>query len=161
MADPWIAAIASLGGVIVGATATYVTQTSIWRRTARRELYGEFAAQSSLCRDALLNWRYAIKHKPSDARGPSREAAAERMARLASVSAQIGMIASKPTRNAARDVEAHLMSLKNEFYNFDRSGTPPTKRYNDYLQAFADVLDAFVSAAGRELGRLDRSPNAG
>ena len=56
------------------------------------------------------------------------------------------------------DVEAYLMSLKNEFYDYDKSGTPPTRLYNDYLQAFADVLDAFVSAASRELRRLHSRP---
>jgi hypothetical protein len=73
------------------------------------------------------------------------------MAGLASVTAQVRIIASKPTSEAAMEVEKHMMTLKSEFFEYDNSGKAPTRDYDRYLKGCADRLDAFVEAADREL----------
>ena len=164
MADLWVAAI-GLIGVAIGAATTYVTQTSLWRRTARRELYGEFAGQSSLCRDALLDWRHAIKHNGSNDKGKK---ATERMAGLASVTAQVRIIASEPTSEAAIEVENHMMTLKRYFFEYEEDRRKPEQErskqigeYEDYLKECRDRLNAFVTAANRELGHRLLKPSRG
>jgi hypothetical protein len=104
-----------------------------------------------MCRDALLDWRYAIKHKPSDARRPTRDAVTIQIAELASLSAQVRMVATEPTRRVAVELEDHLMSLRDVLYQHDLNNTPP-KDHMTYRKAFVPVLDGFVEAAGIELG---------
>ena len=102
MSSAWLGVIASLGGVIVGAIATYLSQAFLWKRTTRRELYGSFVGRSNVCRDELLDVAYAIRRKlPDNERRERWEKANAQMAEVSSLAAQVSMVATMATRSGS------------------------------------------------------------
>ena len=152
MSSAWLGVIASLGGVIVGAIATYLSQAFLWKRTTRRELYGSFVGRSNVCRDELLDVAYAIRQKmPENERKERWDKANAQMAEVSSLHAQVSMVATVATRRAAKALEDNLSSLKAELHHHNRDDTRP-KKAEEYLDAYGAVLKKFTAAAGRELG---------
>jgi hypothetical protein len=157
MSGVWLGAIASLGGVIVGAIATYLSQVLLWKRTTRRELYGSFVGRSNICRDQFLDLAWAIRRKlPATERSERWEKANAQIAEVSSLAAQVSMIANTRTRNTAEALDRNLSELKDELYTHSRDGTTP-KPASAYLDAYSTVLRNFITAAGRELG-IARAP---
>jgi hypothetical protein len=157
MSGIWLGAIASLGGVIVGAIATYLSQVLLWKRTTRRELYGSFVGRSNICRDQFLDLAWAIRRKlPATERSERWEKANAQIAEVSSLAAQVSMIANTKTRNTAEALDRNLSELKDELYTHSRDGTTP-KPASAYLDAYSTVLRNFIAAAGQELG-IARAP---
>jgi H+/Cl- antiporter ClcA len=152
MSSAWLGVIASLGGVIVGAVATYLSQAFLWKRTTRRELYGSFAGRSNVCRDELLDVAYAIRRNlPENERTERFEKANAQMAEVSSLAAQVSMVATMATRSATEALEGYLSSLKAELHQHNRDGTTP-KKSEEYLVAYSAALKSFTATASKELG---------
>jgi hypothetical protein len=159
MASVWLGAISSLGGVIIGAMATYLTQKGIWKRTTRRELYGNLVGRSNVCREQLLDVAFAMRWKlPEEELNARWEKANAGMAEVSSLAAQVSMIATAGTRGAAEALEANLSDLKNELYRDNKNNNRP-KSGQEYRAAFNPVLRDFVAAASKEL-RIARTKGA-
>lgn len=156
MASIWLGAITSLSGVIIGAIATYLSQKGTWKRTTRRELYGNLVGQSNVCREQLLDVAFAMRWKlPEDELNARWEKANARMAEVSSVAAQVSMVATTDTRAAAEALETNLSHLKDELYRHNKNKTEPAKGQN-YREAFKPALNAFIAAASKEL-RITRT----
>lgn len=152
MAGIWFGAIVSLSGVIVGAVATYFSQERLWKRTTRRELYGNFVGLSNICRDLLLEVSYAIRHKlPEGERNARWTRANEQIADVSSHVAQVSMVATTRTRRAAEALEQHLLELRIELYKHTKNDTA-SEASSVYRDAYRAVLDDFIAAASMELG---------
>jgi len=151
MASIWLGTISSLGGVIIGAMATYLTQKSTWKRTTRRELYGNLVGKSNVCREQLLDVAFAMRWKlPEDELNDRWEKANAGMAEVSSLAAQVSMIATAGTRGAAEALEANLSDLRTELYRDNKNNNRP-KSGQEYRAAFNPVLRDFVVAASKEL----------
>jgi hypothetical protein len=165
MTDTWVGVVASLGGVTVGAISTYVTQERLWRRTMRRELYGDYVGKSNLCRDALLAVRSTTEKKVSHAKevprdGPSpweeelktRWSAANMLiSETSALSGQVSLVAKEATRTAAEGLERHLRHVQTELDAHNKRKTAPGAE-EDYRTGYESVRQKFLSAASREIG---------
>jgi hypothetical protein len=154
-----LGAIASLSGVIIGSIATYLSQERLWKRTTRRELYGNFVGKSNVCRDSLLDVAYALRRLSRgeraarwiDERNTRWKKANEQIADVSSLAAQVSMVATAGTRSAAEGLEQHLQRLRVELYDHTKNDTMPETALI-YHDAYSVVLKTFVTAASRELG---------
>jgi hypothetical protein len=165
MTDTWVGVVASLGGVTVGAVTTYVTQERLWRRTMRRELYGEYVGKSNLCHDALLAVGSTTEKKVSHAKtvprdGPSPweeelrirwSAANTLMTETSALSGQVSMVAKEATRTAAEGLERHLRHVQTRLDAHNKGKTAPGDE-KDYRTGYDSVREKFLSSASREIG---------
>jgi hypothetical protein len=152
MGSIWLGAITSLSGVIIGAIATYLSQKGTWKRTTRRELYGDLVGKSNVCREQLLDVAFAIRWKLPEGELNARwEKANAGMAELSSLAAQVSMVATTGTRAAAAALDGNLSQLKDELYRHNKNKTEPEKG-QVYRAAFKPVEEGFIEAASKELG---------
>lgn len=152
MVSIWFGAISSLVGVVVGAVATYVSQEHLWKRTTRRELYGNFVGLANVCRDLLLEVSYSIRRPlPKNEQDLRWEKANARTAEMSALAAQVKMVAGSGTREAANELEKHLIELKSTLHHHNKDGTRPEES-KIYRDRYTPVLDGFFSAASKELG---------
>jgi H+/Cl- antiporter ClcA len=150
MSSILLGVIASLSGVIVGAVATYLSQVLLWKRTIRRELYGNFAGRCNVCRNQLLDVEFAIRKLGQHERDERWERANAQIAEMSSLAAQVSMVATTATRNAAEALERHLSDLKDELHARNK-GTPP-RATPEYLAEYSTVFRKFIATASKELG---------
>jgi hypothetical protein len=151
MATVWLGAISSLSGVIIGTIATYLSQKGIWKRTTRRELYGDLVGKSNICHEQLLDVAFAIRrHLENDELTARWQKANVEMAEVSSSSAQVSMVATTGTRAAAKALAANLSNLKDELYRHNKNKTEPASG-KEYREAFNLVQDNFIEAASKEL----------
>lgn len=152
MVNIWFGAIASLVGVVVGAVATYVSQERLWKRTTRRELYGNFVGLTNVCRDLLFEVSYSMRRPlPKNEIDLRWEKANARTAEMSALAAQVAMVATSETREAADNLEKHLLRLKSTLHDHHTDGTKPEES-KIYRDKYTPVLKAFFSAASKELG---------
>jgi hypothetical protein len=157
MSSAWLGVIASLGGVIIGAIATYLSQAFLWKRTTRRELYGSFVGRSNVCRDEFLDVAYAIRRElPERERNERWGGPTPRWQRFPPLAAQVSMVATMATWNAAEAFEGNLSDLRTELHKRNREGTTPTDS-QEYRDSYSAALRNFTAAAGKELG-IARTP---
>lgn len=159
MATAWLGVIASLGGVLIGAFATYFSQKGTWKRTTRRELYGNLVGKSNICHEQLLDVAFAIRRKLENTEHNARwedqlnarwEKANVGMAEVSSLAAQVSMVATTGTRAAAAALDGNLSQLKDELYRHNKNRTEPEKG-QIYRTAFKSVQEDFIEAASKEL----------
>lgn len=159
MASVWLGAISSLSGVLIGAFATYFSQKGIWKRTTRRELYGNLVGKSNICHEQLLDVAFAIRRKLENDELKARweeqldarwETANAGMAEVSSLAAQVSMVATTSTRAAAAALDRNLSQLKDELYRDNKNKTEPAPA-RDYRAAFKSVQEDFTEAASKEL----------
>jgi hypothetical protein len=159
MTSVWLGAISSLSGVLIGAFATYFSQKGIWKRTTRRELYGNLVGKSNICQEQLLDVAFAIRQKQASHGRNSRwedqlnarwEKANVGMAEVSSLAAQVSMVATTSTRAAANALEKNLSDLKTKLYRHNKNRTEPASG-DRYRAAFKPVQEDFIEAASREL----------
>lgn len=151
MASVWLGAISSLSGVIIGTIATYLSQKGIWKRTTRRELYGDLVGKSNICHEQLLDVAFAIgRHLENDELNARWQKANVGMAEVSSAAAQVSMVATTGTRAAAKALAANLSNLKDELYRHNKNKTEPASG-REYRETFNLVQDNFIEAASKEL----------
>jgi hypothetical protein len=149
--NDWPSAVFGFVGVVVGAGATYLSQSQLWSRSTRRGLYGRFTGKCTVALDSLLEVRYAIDKKlPRANRNRCWKEANERLAEVFSLHAEVGLVGSRPTRDAGAGLVTSLRDVRSKLYDADKHELPP-ETASQFEQELQKSQDAFASAARKEL----------
>ncbi|MFG3258256.1 hypothetical protein [Streptomyces sp. NPDC048172] len=155
MTSAWLGVIATLGGVLLGGLTTFATQERARTRESRRQLYAAFIGESRVWTDSLLRLIFTIRSGwEAPRREPYWELANSGKARVLSLRAQIDLLGTRATREAAYALEHHLLALSTTVFHCSETRTRPDEDHV-YQQEFDQVLAGFIRVAAREL-RLAR-----
>lgn len=135
-------------GVLIGAGATYLIQSLNWKRETRRQVYTNFVGESRIWLDSIQRVRYAIEHPNLD-REPHWNRANDRRAQVFGLRAQAEILGTKPTRDAARNLEQSIECINKKIvvYSENLAHPPNAEAYKE----FNCCLKKFRDAAGAEL----------
>lgn len=159
MSDAWVAVAAGLGGVALGAAATYLTQERnfVWQERqwvtqSRAKVYSDFIAACRLWFAHLLKLAFTIRKQWDDTGrqewwDKSNAAAASARGLLL----QVKLLATTQVASAANDLIVQLAAMNTMLYN-DSKGQIEPGRDEVYEARIEPVLDRFVDVARRELG---------